>query len=522
MDSPPKKLKRAPVEVDHKRTPRDGDFRWAVELVDDLGTDFHEALKLAIGEGRGRPSSVTARAVLIAWALLMTEHNHKAEITDAAAQLVALHDGQLAALGMERIPVNRAYKRFHDKFTAVRRALAQGFTFHDGEDDVHVTLDWWTANVPQRAIPADLPHSSTRAVDGTDWETAGRFRTDATAEYDGDAPVDADHDPADHLAGVAKTRRRVKRANKWEIGPDGRAIHTTDRDARAGYRTGTAGRNGGMYIGSELHLVAQVADFTWSGDVTRVNEGPEVPGFITGAVMAAAGSHRSKTVMPLLTDPRQGVKTVVWDRGYSIQEFKSAHGPLIAAGIDAIFDLSKTQREHPPVSEQVLWIDGQPFHLHTPEHLRELERPPMNSTAEVRREYEEKFNERAAWRWSRLARPDRDGVTRWICPFHAGRLKCRSFRQTKVKASAPLVTLPAGVTKCCDGTLQVTAEYLNLVQGLAIPYGTTAHSKAYGRRNLVETGNSYFGGTYIDLSRTYSRLMGNTTASSSWACSSRG
>jgi hypothetical protein len=204
--------------------------------------------------------------------------------------------------------------------------------------------------------------------------------------------------------------------------------------------------------------------------------------------------------------PQQGIKTLVWDRGYSIQEFKSAHGPLIAAGIDAIFDLSKTQREHPPVSEQVLWIDGQPFHLHTPEHLRELERPPMNSAAEVRREYEEKFNERAAWRWSRLARPDRDGGTRWICPFHAGRLKCRSIRQTKVKASAPLVTLPAGVTRCCEGTLQVSAEYLNL----AIPYGTSAHSKAYGRRTLVETGNSYFGGSYIDLSRTYSRLMGNT------------
>lgn len=70
-----------------------------------------------------------------------------------------------------------------------------------------------------------------------------------------------------------------------------------------------------MYIGSEIHLVVQAADFTWSGDVTRVNEGQPVPDFVTGALMAASGSHRSKTVVPLLTDPAHGIKTVVWDRG---------------------------------------------------------------------------------------------------------------------------------------------------------------------------------------------------------------
>ena len=235
----------------------------------------------------------------------------------------------------------------HDDTLPPRREAATGYDATGGET-LHATLDWWTATLPLQAIPAELPGSRTRAVDGTDWESAGRFRADVKAEYDGDAPVDTDHDPADHVADVTKTRKHVKRAGKWEIGPDCRAIHTTDRDARAGYRTTTAGRKGGMYIGSEVLLVVQTSDFTWSGDVTRVNEGPAVPGFMTGAVMAAAGSHRSKTVMPLLTDVRQGIKTVVWDRGYSMQEFKNAHGPPIAAGIDAIFDLSVTQRANPP------------------------------------------------------------------------------------------------------------------------------------------------------------------------------
>ena len=425
LDPPGERAVRAAVSVDHKRSPRDDEFEWALDLVDGLGEAFHQALRNAVGEGRGRPGSITARHVLVAWALLVTENEHKAEVTDATAQLVALSKHQLDALGMQKLPVERAYKRFHDKFTRVRKAFADGFSFEGPDGTVEVGLDWWTSTAPQQAIPTDLPSSSTRAVDGTDWESAGRFRAEATAEYDGDSPADTDADPDEHLAAVAKTRRRVAKAAKWEIGPDGRAIHTTDRDARAGYRTTTAGRKGGMYIGSEVHLVVQAADFSWSGDVTRVNEGPEVPGFITGAVMAAAGSHRAKTVMPLLTDPAQAIKTLAWDRGYSIQDFKYAHGPLHQAGIAAVFDLSKIQRQHPAVSDKAIWIDGQPFHEHTPEHLRDLARPPMGSSAAVQRQYEEKFNERAAWRWSRIAAPDEDGVTRWMCPFHAGRLKCR-------------------------------------------------------------------------------------------------
>lgn len=388
LNQRPKRPKRAPVEVDDKRAPNDRQFEWALDLVDGLGEPFHLALSAKVGEGRGRPGSISARHVLIGWALLVTENGHQAEITDATAQLVALTDTQLVRIGMKKLPAARAYKRFHDKFTRVRKAFATGFTYESPDGVVEVGLDWWTTAVPQQAIPKDLPSSSTRAVDGTDWESAGRFRTSSTAEYDGDAPVDTDADPSSHLADVAKTRARIARAAKWEIGPDGRAIHTTDKDARAGYRTATAGRKGGMYIGSEVHLVVQAADFTWSGDVTHVNEGPEVPGFVTGAVMAAAGSHRSKTIVPHLTDPAQGIKIVVWDRGYSIQDFKYAHGPLHQAGIAPVFDLSVHQRNYPAVSDKAIWIDGQPFHEHTPAHLLKLERPPMGSTKEVRREYE--------------------------------------------------------------------------------------------------------------------------------------
>lgn len=502
---------RAPVEVDHKRAPKPSEFEWALACVASFGEQFLDALKEATGEHIGRPGSVTTHGVLVAWFLLVTENGHKAEITDVVSQLLALNEDQLAQLDMKPLPVSRAYKRFHDKFTKVRRALEEGFTYTDAAGQaVEVTLDWWTSTTPRQAIPSDLASSKTRSVDGTDWESPGRFRAAAQPEYDGDAPVDTDDDLDEHAQKITKARGRTKRKNVWEIGPDGRAIHTTDRDARAGYRTTTDGRKGGFYIGSEIHLSVQARDFQWQGDVTRVSEGPEVPGFVTGAVLAPAGTHRANAAVPMLLREKGNITTVVWDRGYSILPFANAHGRLLAEGIQAVFDLSSTQRAHPAVSEKVIWIDGHPFHEHTPKELRDLPRLPMNATEEQRAEYEKAFNARAAWRWNRLAGPDADGVTRWQCPFHAGRLRCRNFRQKKTKKSAQLVDLPAAVKKCCEGTLQVSAEYNNLVQACAIPYGTTAHGRAYARRNLVETGNSYFGGTYIDLERTYSRLMGNT------------
>lgn len=453
---------------------------------------------------------MTAVGVLVAWLLLATENNHRGEITDVVSQLVSLKDEQLAQLGMRQLPVERAYKRFHDKLSRVRIALEAGFAVTDENGDtVRFDLDWWTGAPMKAAIPDDVPSSRTLAVDGTDWETAGRFRSSKATVYDGDAPVDTDDDPAERGPAARRARRKARR-DGWEIGDDQRAIHTTDRDARGGYRTATNGRKGGAYVGYEIHLGAQVRDFTWSGDHTRINDGPEVPGFVREAHLSPAGSHRANAIVPTLVAAATNLDTVVWDRGYSILPFERAHGPLLRAGIQTVFDLSTIQRNHPAVSDQVIWLDGHPFHEHTPEHLRELERPPMNATTEQLSEYQETFNERARWRWVRHSGPDPDGVTRWKCPFHAGRLKCRSIRQRAVARNAPLVTLPAGVRTCCEGTLSLPATYLNLIQAHAIPYGTTAHANAYGRRQIVETANSYLGGAYINLERSYSRLMGKT------------
>jgi len=319
----------------------------------------------------------------VAWALLVTENGHKAEYTDVVAQLMAATDEQLLALGMKRLPAPHAYKRFHDKSSKVIKALENGFTLtQDTGTTVTADLDWFVGALTQAAIPTDLPGSRTVAVDGTDWETAGRFRQTGKFVYDGDAPVDTDEPPDEHTAAVSKTR--VKIANngmKYLIGDDGRAIYTTDPDARAGWRTATNGRTGGFYIGHEMHLVVQVRDLTWSGDVERVNFGPEVPSFVTAAALSPAGTHRANAIMPTLLRPDLDINRVIWDRGYSILDFKTAHGPLWAAGIQPTFDLNTSQRKYPPVvGNHAIWIDGHLFHDQVPQELRDLPRPPMGST----------------------------------------------------------------------------------------------------------------------------------------------
>ena len=410
---------------------------------------------------------------------------------------------------MEPLPPERAYKRFSDKFSVVRSALELASTTPTPMGTRRTT----TKTGGEAPWPAPPFHPICPAAGPWPWTAQTGRPRDASARPSPSSTT-ATHRSTPTLTLTSRPRQPPKldarqSATDGRSDPDGRAIYTTDRDARAGYRTATRGRKGGPYIGSEVHLAVQVRDFSWSGDATRVNEGQDVPGFVREARLVPAGTHRAHAIVPMLASAASEISKIVWDRGYSILPFETAHGPLRQAGIQTVFDLSSIQRDHPAVTEKVIWIDGHPFHEHTPEHLLKLDRPLQGANNEQRAEYQTLFNERARWRWTKQAGPDADGVTRWICPFHAGRLKSRSIRQRKVAASAPLVQLPAGVTSCCTGTLTLSAGYLNLIQADGIPYGTSAHAAAYGRRQIVETDNSYLGGAYINLERSYSRLMGH-------------
>jgi hypothetical protein len=118
----------------------------------------------------------------------------------------------------------------------------------------------------------------------------------------------------------------------------------------------------------------------------------------------------------------------------------------------------------------------------------------MGSTVEEMTEYERPFNKLARFRFERLNRPDADSTTRWMCPFHAGRLRTRAVTETvRASRNAPLIDLPDG-ERCCDGTASVQAAELPHWQRF-LP-GTTAWRISYGRRQAVEGANGMFEGRY--------------------------
>ena len=80
---------------------------------------------------------------------------------------------------------------------------------------------------------------------------------------------------------------------------------------------------------------------------------------------------------------------------------------------------------------------------------------------------EQRANERSEWlterrRWKYDIHQDfDDGRRQFICPFHAGKLWCNEVPPSpKLRDGAEFVELPAGTTKCCNGTFIASLEDL--------------------------------------------------------------
>jgi len=197
----------------------------------------------------------------------------------------------------------------------------------------------------------------------------------------------------------------------------------------------------------------------------------------------------------------------VVDRGYSYLRPETLHHPPRRAGIELTFQPMKHQRNVQPFRDDIVLIEGQPFSTLTPEALwGPLPMPPMGSTEEESRRYEEPFNRRARYRYRRLAGPDAEGTTRYLCPIEAGFLRSRQVPETMQKTRhVPLVELPDG-QECCLGTISISASELPWWQPIAA--GTTAWRISYRRRLAVENVNGRLKGAFVNIERKFLRVMG--------------
>ncbi len=357
------------------------------------------------------------------------------------------------------------------------------------------------------AVPKEFRTSSSVAVDGTDVETWGALHGDpVTVDLDGEAAE------TQLIDGTPKSKRPARKALVLGVGPDGRKRYTADPDARAGHRSATNSRPAGPHIGYELHLAVQTRDVRWTNGIDRATLLEEAAGVVTRFSLVPAGTHRGRAVVDDLIAAKaagERVDDVVWDPGYSLCKPGTVHHKLAQAGIHQTFQPVTHQRGVRPFSGDGALIDGQIYSSLLPTDLRDLPAPPRGASEAEKLVYEEKFNLRARWRMARHAAPDRDGATRWRCPFCAGFLRSRDFPPTMRRpASVPLVA-PTGERDRCCGGIQ-TALPVETALWQRIPYGTTAWRISMGRRQVVESVNAALKGAFADLSRGFVRVMGVT------------
>ncbi len=496
-------MTRAPLDANGGRATSSTDLQIACRVVDRAGVV--PVLTPLIDAEVGRHRTISVRGLLVACQLNALARHHRAHLVEVARTINAMTDEHRASLGIVKHDPAETYDRVDRLFNKLCDVLDAGHVV----DGVRVNAKWLANRLAASAVPTEFRTSSSVAVDGTDVETWGALHGDATTvELDGEATETQLMDDA----AVPKPKKPVRKATVLGVGNDGRKQYTVDRDARAGHRSATNSRAAGPYVGYELHLAVQARDVRWTNGVDKTRLSDEVPGVITCFSLVPAGTHRGKAVVDDLLAAKQAgepINDVVWDPGYSLCKPGTVHHKLAKAGIHQTFQPVTHQRGLRPFSGEALLIDGQLFSTLLPEELRELPSPPRGASEDEKLGYEAKFNLRARWRMMRHSPPDRDGATRWRCPFCAGFLRARQFPKTMRRPkTVPLVPVADGCDKCCDGIL--TAQAAEMAWWQRITYGTTAWRISMGRRQVVESVNAALKGVFTDLGRGFLRVMGVT------------
>jgi hypothetical protein len=522
-------MTRAPIDTSDGRPTTGAELNVARQLIARSG--IVERLAPFLDLEVGRPRHLSLEGFLVALQLNALHRHREGHLVEAARVLNAMTEEQRTSLGVLSWDPNESYDRLDRLFLRLCEVLEAKETDVDAE--------WFANQLARAAVPKDMLTSRSVAVDGTDVETWGGLKGMTLAvELDGEASETQlmEEDGSDATITVApaaeeptskpsKGRGKSKNKNKTAtpkgthtarvlaIGPDGRKQYTADPDARSGHRSATSQRNAGPYVGYELHLAVQTRDVRWTNGIDRTTLGPEVPTVITTCNLVPAGSHRADSIVSALIDAKQSVHDiadVVWDPGYSLCKAETTGHRLTRAGIEQTVQLVTHQRGIRPFAGEAMLVDGQLYSKLLPTELRDLTVPPRYAPGPYRRAFEEKFNQRARWRYVRHAKPDTDGVTRWKCPVCAGLLRSREVPKSMRRSRrAPLVTVPDG--QCCKGTLSAPAAELPLKQ--RISFGTTAWRTSMDRRQVVESANAALKGGFADLSRGFFRVFGRTKMS---------
>ena len=150
-----------------------------------------------------------------------------------------------------------------------------------------------------------------------------------------------------------------------------------DKDGRHGYHTATQ-EKGGLSTFFGFQLLTSCAVYERSSVEHSLK-------LIQGMSLVPANAILGPPTLRMIDEmrTRQDVTKILVDRGFSMATADKWADPVLARGIDQVFDLSDKQRGHRvDTATGALMIDGWPCVPWTPTHLREIQRPVILSVTQ--------------------------------------------------------------------------------------------------------------------------------------------
>lgn len=471
------------------------------QVVHDSG--MLELFEPLVCDHRGSQSRLSLEGMHIA--MLSAAANDKtykrADVTAAAARIT---DYCAAEVGIDDRNANgpisystvwRLLHRFED---AMVDASAHPYYGKHGwldEHGMYALAYLWSDAMIQASIPPQWRDKITSvAIDGTCWWTWAKNRVfkpqeDIVAEHaqqraDRFGLAEPDLTDLENPCGTAP----------GEVGPDGRVTPTLCPTARWGYRTKTPKDQRDRFLGHDTMLGVTVRDCEYRVDAAKCKLGDDVPQFVTGVRVIPASANPAPPASALAQAFKRGfrhARDVIADRG--ITHKRSFVRACHELDLHVTMDYDKTEVAHPKEPTfgrnqnmyyqhvgMLLpgWLDGS---VVEPPELGAVD--PATGEKVTEAEVMDWFVERAKLRCTLNQRLP-SGDYQYRTPLAAGRISTEHTRHT---AKTGATEYPSDIVYP-EKFFNVPIEDADRLQ--RTPWGTPAWDDDYGRRELVETGNS--------------------------------
>ena len=445
---------------------------------------------------------VTVEMMLLA-ILIAADLKKSYRRTDISRVLLGLHAEVAMAVGLidgDSNLIVPPYKVLAAQLLRMERALREGWTSEaeEGDEVIEHDLQWLINRFVEHSVPnGELRTITNITVDDTDITAWGEWNKNASIKEAEDDPVvkylkksldvpDLDEPTTQTIS--KNTQKAIRKG--LEIGPDGRPIYGTDKDARAGHKSANSAGPAGPYNGYVGRVAVASDTIGHFREPNKVELYPVTP-YIVGLLVDPGGTNPGPAGVRLAKLSRQiapNINDVTADRGFTMKSkfLRELHKD----GINVVMDYTKTVVRLP---KSVLL--GKRQHLgvmHCGTILAEWTPDPKTKPPDdLKRTGKE--SELATWYADRYRTyaytPSNyypDGSIQFRTPLQAGRITDTPATEESGTYSKPMLSSAAMGQSASYKTVKVPVAQLDHWQ--RIPYGTPAwHDAYYPGRSTVES-----------------------------------